>query len=389
MRLLLIAPEAYPVPSPQGTSVETSIYSIASNLARAHSVTVVSRSTERFRQSSTREHLRIVRVPGGSRHRYIKGVVRAVAGQSFHHIQVNNRPSFLPIIRKRFPQTPLSIFLHSITFVTPPKTSLRKCRSQLECADLIICNSESLRTRLSELYPSVASRVKIVYLGVSSSTFRPSTPRERALARTKYGVRNAFVVLYVGRLIPIKGITVLIKALKLVREKKPNTKLLVVGSGKRSYVCHLRSLARRLGVPTLFTGVVPRRSLPQLYWAGDCFVCPSQGHEAFGLVVVEALSSGLPVVASANGGITEIVAHNQTGLLVEDYGNPIRFSESILAIATHEALAQNLGKQGRAVVLARFSWRRSSECLQQLSLEVHNYGRIHAKDMGNEFGVLS
>lgn len=366
MRLIIIAPESFPVPSAKGTSVETCIYNIATELAKRHSVTVLSRSAKPLPRVTTRGNLRIIRVPSGSRRQYISRVLRLLASQSFDHIQVDNRPSFLGPVRKHFPQVPLSLFLHSLTFITPPKTSVSRVNPQLAHADMIVTNSHSLQSHVSGLYPSQRHKIRVAHLGVTAAQFRPPTAKERARARAAYGVGNAFVITYAGRFIPLKGIPTLIKAAELVRREIPTAKLLLAGNGKKAYVSYLKTLARRAAVPVRFVGHVPWQKMQRVYWGADCFVCPSQGHEAFGLVVLEALASGLPTVASLNGGIQEIIAHNVNGLLVEDFSKPEEFAKAIIAFVKDQVLARRLGSRGRQTCLERFSWRATSESVHGL-----------------------
>ncbi|MDP3488464.1 MAG: glycosyltransferase family 1 protein, partial [Bacillota bacterium] len=89
MRLLIIAPESYPVPSAKGTSVETCIYNIAHNMAMRHRVTVVSRMAKHLPRSSIRGGVQIIHVKGSTRRVYLTRVLQAIRGQSFDHIQVD------------------------------------------------------------------------------------------------------------------------------------------------------------------------------------------------------------------------------------------------------------------------------------------------------------
>jgi spore coat protein SA len=103
-----------------------------------------------------------------------------------------------------------------------------------------------------------------------------------------------------------------------------------------------------------------------VYWMADCFVCPSQKHEAFGLVVAEALASGVPTVASKIGGIPEIIRHEKDGLLVTHYRNPSAIAHQILQIATRPELASRLARQGRQRIRSLFSWKHTAEQLAAL-----------------------
>src|SRR5690606_23910693 len=118
----------------------------------------------------------------------------------------------------------------------------------------------------------------------------------------------------------------------------------IIGSGKRRYVAYLKSLGRRSKVPVRFVGAVPRRSMHKMYWMADCVACPTQGHEAFGLVIAEALASGAPTVASRNGGMKEIIKHGYNGMLVRHYRSPHAFAREMIKLAKHRKLSMRISK---------------------------------------------
>ena len=106
--------------------------------------------------------------------------------------------------------------------------------------------------------------------------------------------------------------------------------------------------------------------MPNFYRSGDCFVCPSQGHEAFGLVNVEAMASGIPAVASRNGGIPEIIKHHHNGILVTKYRSPEAFAKEIINLAKDPSMARKLAKQARLDVTSKFSWRATASKLEKI-----------------------
>ncbi len=176
--------------------------------------------------------------------------------------------------------------------------------------------------------------------------------------------RGSFTVAYAGRLIPRKGIPLLIKAMRQVRMNVPNARLLIAGgNASGSYGSYLRKTAAVHKVPAKFIGTLPHRRVRQAYWAADCFVCPSQKHEAFGLVNVEAMACGLPPVASRNGGIPEIIRHKRNGLLVDGYRRPASFASAILAVARSRSFGRKLGLQARKDMKLKFSWSRTAQQL--------------------------
>ncbi|MFN0223728.1 glycosyltransferase family 4 protein [Paenibacillus sp. KR2-11] len=358
MRILLVAPEQYPVPS-ASTSVEICMLSIARQLAKRHQVTLLSREAPGLPRRSVEGGLTIERVKTGSPKRYLHTVLQVVRGRSYDIIQVDNRPRFILPFKSLFPRTPVALFLHSLNFVSRRRIARRAAAACLGRADLILVNSSSLRKEISRRFPDAASEIHRIPLGVDPQRFTPSRRRTTELKEHK---RRPFTVLYCGRLIRQKGIPVLMRAVKLASGGVPQSVRLVVagGSGSPAYEAELRRLSRRLGVATRFLGTVPHGRMPQVYQGADCFVCPSQGHEAFGLVNAEAMACGIPVIAASNGGIRELVRHGRTGLLVKNFRRPEGYASAIRRVMTSPRQAGRLAAAGRRAVLRRYTWKRTA-----------------------------
>jgi spore coat protein SA len=359
MRILIVAPEQIPVPPVLGGSVEISILALAKELARRHEVTVVSRRHKRYGSFSRIDGVAIHRVPTGSPAAYLSQVKRWLAGRKFDRIQIDNRPRFVGPIKRMCPDTPVSLFLHSLTFVSPPYLSRASAARCLSKADLIVANSASLQSRLSARFPAVAGKIRKMWLGVDTARFTPKAGSSAS---------GAFTVLFAGRIIPRKGVPVLLKAVKLARARAPRPirVILAGGSPNRGYMRRMKRLSARLGIRARFLGTVPHRRIHRVYQQADAFVCPSQKHEAFGLVNVEAMSAGLPVIASSNGGIKEIVRHYRNGLLVSDYRNPKAFADAIVLLMSHRELYERLRRQAREDCLSRFSWGAAAQRLGEI-----------------------
>lgn len=206
--------------------------------------------------------------------------------------------------------------------------------------------------------------MSVVPLGADLSQFRPvESSEEQIHLRTQFGVTKPFSILYVGRLIPGKGVDVLIRATALLQQQMP-VQLVVAGKGPPYYMRKLRELAQKQKVHVSFRGQINHEHIDQLYRAVDCLVCPSQEHEAFGLVNVEAMASGLPVIASDNGGIREIIEPGINGYLVTAYKRPQRFASYLYTLASNPTFAEKLGKAGRDSARAHFSWARTAMHLE-------------------------
>jgi len=238
----------------------------------------------------------------------------------------------------------------------------------IEAADAVIAVSHGMRNDILRSYPRVdANRVHVIYNGIDTDEFQPGGDPS---VLAQFGVdptRPAAV--FVGRITRQKGVVHLLAA---ARHFEPEVQLIVcagepdtpeIEAEVNALVSELR--AERTGVIWI-DEMMPRHKLRQLLGAASMFVCPSV-YEPFGIVNVEAMACGLPVVASAVGGIPEVVADGETGFLVhflpDLHGNPqdpagfaANFAENVNRLARNPALAKEMGNAGRRRAVERFSW---------------------------------
>lgn len=359
MKIVIVAPEAIPVPPILGGSVEITVLAIAKKMAKRHSVSIISRAHRKYPSHSVIGGVHIYRVATGSPLQYLGNVKKFLKGRSFDLIQVDNRPKFIAPLKAAFPRAKVSLFLHSLTFVSSPYASKETVRKGFAKADVIIANSTSLKNRLISRVPSSKSKIRKVWLGVDTSRFTSASQVKTS---------GSFNLLFAGRLIPRKGVPVILKAAKIVQRKsvRPVKIIIAGGSTNTGYSKKMRTLARQLGVKAEFLGTVPHRRMHQVYRRAHVFLCPSQKHEAFGLVNVEAMASGVPVIASDNGGIKEIVQHNRTGILIKNYSRPQAFADAITRLMSNKPLLQSMKKNARRVALQRFSWSATAKKLSSI-----------------------
>ena len=186
----------------------------------------------------------------------------------------------------------------------------------------------------------------------------------RAEARKILGLpADSKIVLSVGRMVERKGFKYLLEAQSILQST--GTTLVLGGSGPR--LDDLRAMARSLGIShsVLMPGMIPERELPFYYRAANVFALPAiidrnGDTESLGLVLVEAMASGLPVVASRVGGIPDVVENGVNGLLVEQK-RPEQLAESIRRLLSDAALSEALGRRGVQTANERFSWEASAE----------------------------
>jgi len=150
-------------------------------------------------------------------------------------------------------------------------------------------------------------------------------------------------VLFVGALIPEKGPDVLIRAVRSARRRSGDLQLALAGGGPAAYVAELKSLAA--GEPIRFLGRLDRPGILRAYAEHDVLAFPSRWDEPFGLVPLEAMAAGLPVVATSTGGTPEVIVHESTGLLVPP-DDPEALSSALLRLREQPALAARLAERG-------------------------------------------
>jgi D-inositol-3-phosphate glycosyltransferase len=189
------------------------------------------------------------------------------------------------------------------------------------CADRLVAATSQEARQLTELYGASPARIRVVGPGVDGGVFFPG---DRAAARASLGIRARHVLAFVGRLQPLKGPDVAIRALGELRRRRADldVELLVVGGasgGVQSAPARLAALARAEGVAgrVRFLPPRPHRELVTVYRAADLVVVPSRS-ESFGLVALEAQACGTPVAAARVGGLTHAVGDGTTGVLVGD-----------------------------------------------------------------------
>jgi D-inositol-3-phosphate glycosyltransferase len=256
------------------------------------------------------------------------------------------------------------------------KTRLEVEKQILEQAQRIVATSPQERDDLRNLV-SELGRVEIVPCGTDIANFRPISKIE---ARKQLGISTKEkVVLYVGRFDKRKGIETLVRATGELRSKleqgeeidPQKLKLVIVGGSDPNEADgaerrRIEGIVNELDIAanTEFVGMVGHDRLPLYYTAADVCVVPSH-YEPFGLVAIEAMGCGTPVVASDVGGLKFTVISEETGLLV-----PVRdvsgFARAIERILTDDLWARKVRKQAAARVQQNFSWEGVAEQLSNL-----------------------
>jgi len=165
-------------------------------------------------------------------------------------------------------------------------------------------------------------------------------------------------ILFVGRLENRKGLEYLLKAYRLIKPDCPNCRLIVVGPGTRLRRKYEKNIAES-GLPdVVFTGRVDNKELPRYYKTADIFCAPATGHESFGIVLLEAMATGKPVIASDISGYRSVIADGLDGILVPPK-QEVPLAQAISSLMQNKTLRLQIGEKGRRKSLD-FGWDKVS-----------------------------
>jgi D-inositol-3-phosphate glycosyltransferase len=260
-----------------------------------------------------------------------------------------------------------------------PESELRE-KSEAEviaCSDAICVSCTEEERQFIDLYGNPPGTIEIVAPGVEHAFFAPGDQRG---ARKALELGDGPVLLFVGRIQPLKGADVAVKSLAALN--RPDAKLLIVGGASGAEgdaeLAKVHALIQENGLETQVRFVEPQQHhiLSTYYRAADVVLVPSRS-ESFGLVALEAAACGTPVVANAVGGLLTIVEHGRTGFLVADR-QPDVFARHIAQILDDPALAARMSSA--AAERARgYTWSFAAARLRRAYADLTSRDRVECK----------
>lgn len=230
-------------------------------------------------------------------------------------------------------------------------------RSTLEKADMVVAVSKYTATNASSVYPFLRDKIRIVLNAVDETRFHPDIEPVSFKKRFGLGDKDK-IILFIGRISASKGIRFLVEAFAEVVRSNPTAKLVIIGSGSTAEKEAIQQKIAILGIGSSIQmiGRVSSEDLPKAYSASDVVVLPSLV-EGFGLVLLEGMATGKPVVSTSVGPTSEIIDDKIDGLLVPRADSHL-LAEAISSILLDLSLAERIGKAARKKVEEKFSKKR-------------------------------
>jgi glycosyltransferase involved in cell wall biosynthesis len=198
-------------------------------------------------------------------------------------------------------------------------------------------------------------KMTIIPNGVRYNEFSVKlSEKERSTHHKKYARESENIVAYIGRLVPEKGVNVLLGAVKFVLERRPNTKFVIAGEGWHRN--ELENLSKDLGITdkVLFTGYLPDEDFLAYFNVAEVLVVPST-YEPFGIVALEGMATKTPIVVSDVGGLSEIVDHGWTGMKVPP-DNSMALADTIIELLENQSLRKNIVKNAWEKLMHVYDW---------------------------------
>lgn len=373
IRVAIVTPGTFAVPSGRSSSVELVAMQVGERLKQRAEMIVVGKKTKRLPARETRNEIRFIRPSAKS---YTTQAAKWLRRARPDIVQVENRPRLARYLKKRLPAARVVLSLHSTAFMSPPHISAPTLRACLRAADAVVVNSGYMKSRVVAEDESVEPKLHVNHLGVDTDRFVSRWSEEaqskRAEMLGRLGLSGKKIIVYVGRFIPIKGVHHLVAAMPAISAFEPDAVLLLIGGAfygsnrQTRYVRRLRRMARIVREHVRFVPFVSHDNIPAWFRLADAVVVPSAGQEAFGLVNVEAMASAVPVIATASGGMKEIIEHGRSGLLIDPGNIAEELVRHVREVLADPDYARRLGEGGMERVREHFTWQHTADRLSGL-----------------------
>lgn len=257
----------------------------------------------------------------------------------YDKVLIENNMNIFNLIAKKTTKNNIYFHLHNDFGKNDPAKSLNKTKRVIKKASNIIVVSDFLANKLKKLG---AEKVSVVYNTIDFSKYHSLTLNEKNKLRNKYGLSNDDIVFtYIGRLEKEKGFDRVVTAFNYLKKSKnsPKIKCLVVGDNKKQ---------RSVNNPLIhYTGYIENKNISKIYSISDCIIIPTRVEEAFGMVALESLTMGLPIIASKSGALPELL-NRTSNILIDNNDNfAINLEKNVVELSKDKDLRIQMEKSSQ------------------------------------------
>jgi glycosyltransferase involved in cell wall biosynthesis len=277
-------------------------------------------------------------------------------GEGYIHLLNRTEWNYLPAVIQL--HGPLVMFANEMNW--PQKDSefyFTGTHMEAKCvqlADAVYSSSECSAEWIRKYYKPKVIAIPIIHLGVNTKTFAPRQVEKN----------NRPLILFIGKIVPNKGVEELVDATCGLVNHFPDLQLKLIGNGNAGFIKHLQLKALDFGLPHLldFAGFIHKEDLPYELSKAHVFAAPSYYEGGPGFVYLEAMACGLPVIGCSGSGVNEIIENEKNGLLVPPR-NSKALKDALQKMLNDKAFAKKMGKNARDYVLQKAD---SEICVKQL-----------------------
>lgn len=274
---------------------------------------------------------------------------------------------------------PYYLVLHNDVFIDRSEKTMERILEEIGW-DKLVAISETIRDSMRERLPGIPDgRWTVIMHGIDVETLRPAGEERRRELKEAYGFEGRRVILHPGRFLPWKGILPAIRSMPRVADEIPEALMVMTGRAQRIYkdrdelamydaeidrFIHEEGLEDHVEI-----GMYDHDDIPRLTALSDVVIYTTIGVEPFGLVPVEGMACGVPVVVTNSGGLTESVVDGETGFVIpkDEEELPGALAERLIQILSDEELAEELGRRGRERAEESFDKSRMARDFIELS----------------------